>query len=210
MSAKFRVLVVATNRSCVRLIEAPRRDNEGGRAVHLPGKEAITVNRIDDVEDRSLWRGVLAGVVGGLVGSVVLKALIVGIRKQRTGFGGTELDQSGPAHQVAEIAVRRATGRPLSQPGRMIAGEVVHYAFGAVVGGFYGGLGESWNWVRLGSGMLFGLGVFAGADELSMPALGLVKKPTDEALEAQIEHLLVHVGFGVSTELVRRAVRRVI
>lgn len=118
------------------------------------------------------------------------------------------MDQAGPAHQVGELAVRQVTGRRLSREGRAIAGEVVHYAFGAAVGGFYGGLGEYWDWVRLGSGTLFGIGVFAGADELSMPALGLVKEPMEEGAEAQVQHLLVHVAYGVSAELVRRAVRR--
>jgi len=125
----------------------------------------------------------------------------------KTGQGGTELDQSGPAHQVAEMAVRKATSRSLSQDGRVVGGVLVHYLFGAAVGGFYGGLGESWTWIRWGAGTLFGTGVFVAADELSLPALQLGNKPTDETLEAQTQHWLAHIAFGISTELGRRFFR---
>ncbi len=157
-----------------------------------------------DRGNRSVWRGVLAGSVGGLLGSLVMKAWIVGMRRAQTGAGRTELDQSGPAHQVAEMA-QKATATFLSQRGRAACGEMVHYAFGALVGGFYGGLGESWTWVRWGSGTLFGTGVFLAADEFSLPLLNLGNKPGDETLQAQVQHWLAHVAFGVSTELARRA-----
>ncbi len=163
-----------------------------------------------DSGNRSVWRGVLAGSVGGLLGSLVMKAWIVGMRRAQTGAGGMELDQSGPAHQVAEMAAQKATGTSFSQRGRAAGGEMVHYAFGALVGGFYGGLGESWTWVRWGGGTLFGTGVFLAADEFSLPLLNLGNKPSDETLEAQAQHWLAHVAFGVSTELARRVLGRML
>lgn len=81
------------------------------------------------------------------------------------------------------MAVRKVTSRSLSRDGRVVGGELVHYLFSAAVGGFYGGLGESWTWIRWGAGTLFGTGVFVAADELSLPALRLGNKPTDETLE---------------------------
>jgi len=95
----------------------------------------------------------------------------------------------------------------LSRDGRVVGGELVHYLFSAAVGGFYGGLGESWTWIRWGAGTLFGTGVFVAADELSLPALRLGNKPTDETLEAQTQHWLAHIAFGISTELGRRFFR---
>ena len=154
-----------------------------------------------------LSRGVVAGVIGGLVGSLWLKAFIVGGRSLRAGAWVTPLDQGGPAHQVAHLVVKALTGRGLTPAGRVVGGEVVHYAFGAVVGGFYGGLAEYAPWTTAGIGTVFGTGVFLAADETSMPALGLVNKPWEETLAAQTEHYLAHLLFGISAELTRRAVR---
>ncbi len=159
-------------------------------------------------DDRSLWKGVLAGVAGGLIGSAVLKVFIAGARSAHERSWTTELDQGGPAHQVAELVYGKATGARMSREDRVVGGEVVHYAFGGVVGGFYGGLAEYLEFVRFGTGALFGTGVFAAADELSMPALGLANRPTDETAGAQLEHLLAHLAYGISTELVRGLVRR--
>lgn len=158
-------------------------------------------------EDRSVWRGVVAGAVGGLFGSLVLEAFMVGAQSLHEKHLKTELDQSGPAHQVADLLARKMTNTPSSGTDRAIAGEAVHYAFGAVVGGFYGGLSEYLPWTRFGAGALFGTGVFLAADELSMPALGLVAKPTQETAQGQAEHWLAHLAYGVSTELARKTLR---
>ena len=159
-------------------------------------------------DGQSLWKGVVAGVVGGLLGSLVLKVFIVGARSGHRRRWTTELDQGGPAHQVAELAFGKATGGAMSREERVLGGEVVHYAFGGLVGGFYGGLAEYFDFVRFGTGALFGTGVFAAADELSMPALGLAKRPTEETASAQVEHLLAHLAYGISTELARGVVRK--
>ena len=155
----------------------------------------------------SLGRGVLAGMLGGLVGSLVLKAAIVGVRALKKEPGGTKLDQRGPSHQVADLVVRKVTGHELSAQGRVVGGEIVHYAFGMVVGGIYGGLGELYPWVLAGKGLLFGTGVFLAADESSMPMLGLVKKPWEETTPEQAEHWAMHLAYGVATDLARKVVR---
>ena len=154
-----------------------------------------------------LTHGVVAGVLGGLIGSVFLKAFIVGARSWHEGRWIMHLDGRGPAHQVAELAAKRLSGSGLTPTGRALGGELVHYAFGAAVGGFYGGLAEYAAWTTSGAGTLFGTGVFLAADESSMPALGLTNKPWNETLAAQGEHYLAHLVFGVATELSRRALR---
>ncbi len=160
--------------------------------------------------NRNIGRGFLAGVLGGLAGSVVLKLFIVSARRLHGDTQGPALDQSGPSHQVAELTFHGVTGRSLTPRGRMLGGEIVHFAFGAVVGGIYGGLAELQPWVMAGRGLLFGTGVFLAADESSMPALGLTKKPWDETLAAQAEHLAGHLVFGFVTEAVRAPVQQLL
>ncbi len=154
-----------------------------------------------------LSQGIVAGVVGGLIGSLFLKAFMLGTRSLHAGTGIAQLDQEGPAHEVANLAVRKLTGSDLSPGGRALGGEAVHYAFGAVVGGFYGGLAEYAKWTTAGAGALFGSGIFLAADESSLPILGLSHKPWRETPGAQAEHCLAHLVFGVATELSRRAIR---
>ncbi len=162
-------------------------------------------------KEPSVWRGVVAGVAGGLLGSLVMREMIVGLRRARSGEEGErDLDQQGPSHQVADLVSRKTSGKALDGRRLALGGELVHYAFGAAVGAFYGGLSEHWQWTRWGLGSLFGTGVFLAADESSMPALGLVKKPWEESLAAQGEHLAIHLVFGVVSEVGRAAVRRML
>ena len=157
---------------------------------------------------RSLGKGVLAGVVGGLVGSVALRGWMTAMsyRHKRTVMP----DQGGPAHRVAALIVTKVTGKPLTARQQFLGGEIVHYAFGLVNGGFYGGLAEYQPWTTAGTGALFGTGVFLAADESSMPLLGLCPPPWTETPAAQLEHWAAHLVFGVISEVTRREVRRLL
>ena len=155
---------------------------------------------------KHLGKGLLAGVVGGIVGSVALRAWMTAMSQVHAGTNVP--DQNGPAHQVAALVVNKLTGKPLAGRERLIAGEIVHYAFGAVTGGIYGGLAEYQPWTTAGTGLLFGTGVFLAADESSMPLLGLIPPPWTETPAAQLEHWAAHLVFGVVGELTRRSVRR--
>ena len=150
----------------------------------------------------------VAGIAGGLLGSLAMKEAIVAVRMARG--GDRTLDQTGPSHQVADLLSRKVTGKALEGRQLAIGGELMHYAFGVFVGGIYGGLSEHWRWTRGGAGCIFGTGVFLAADESSMPALGLVKKPWEESAAAQAEHLAIHLVFGVAAEAGRAAVRKLL
>ena len=66
------------------------------------------------ISRKSPGLGILAGVLGGLVGSVALKLFIVAARRAHGDTEGPALDQSGPSHQVAEVAWHGMTGRSLT------------------------------------------------------------------------------------------------
>lgn len=144
----------------------------------------------------------MAGMVAGVVGSVALRAWMTGSSyvHQRT----TTPDQDGPAHKVGSLVAETLQGTPLTERGRYLAGEITHYAFGAITGGIYGGLAEVMPWTTAGYGALFGTGVFLAADESSMPLLKLVPPPWTETPAAQLEHWAAHLVFGVVSEAARR------
>ncbi len=157
---------------------------------------------------KNFGKGIIAGVVGGLVGSAALRAWMTAMSQVHK---GTIIpDQNGPAHQVGAILADKLTGKQLAGHQRLIAGEIVHYAFGAFTGGIYGGLAEYQPWTTAGSGLLFGTGVFLAADESSMPLLGLVPPPWGETPAAQLEHWAAHLVYGVVGELTRRGLRQVL
>ena len=158
--------------------------------------------------NKSVGRAILAGVVGGLVGSVVLRGWMTAM--SRVHAGTAVPDQNGPAHQVAAMVMTTLTGKPMTERERFIAGEVVHYLFGAFSGAIYGGIAEYQPWVTAGAGVLFGTGVFLAADESSMPLLKLVPPPWEETPAAQLEHWAAHLVFGVTGEFVRRGAREVL
>ena len=86
----------------------------------------------------SLWRGALAGVVGGLLAAGAMSLVHQVLPKP-----------SAPAEEgedatvkVADSLTRRLGGRPLPEGTKPMASQLVHYAFGGVVGAVYGGVAE--------------------------------------------------------------------
>jgi putative membrane protein len=89
-----------------------------------------------------------------------------------------------------------------------IAGAVVHYAFGVATGGLYGAIAELKPATTTGAGLPFGAAVWLITDEIIVPALGLSKPPTKYALSTHAYSIASHLVYGLTTEIVRREVRR--
>jgi putative membrane protein len=83
----------------------------------------------------------------------------------------------------------------------------VHYAFGALMGGVYGASAEANPAANALAGIPFGAILFAAADEVALPALGLSDKPAAYPLSTHLYGLVSHAVYGVTTETVRRIVR---
>jgi uncharacterized membrane protein YagU involved in acid resistance len=78
------------------------------------------------------------------------------------------------------------------------------------MGGVYGALTELSPKVASGAGMPFGAALWLAADEVAVPALGLSKKPTESPAPIHAYALASHLVYGLTTDLVRRVVRRVL
>ena len=88
-----------------------------------------------------------------------------------------------------------------------MAGRFVHLAFGAVTGAIYGAAVELNPRVRAVAGVLFGLAVWALADEGIVPALGLKRSPRETSAGLHAYSFTSHVVYGAATELVRGTLR---
>jgi uncharacterized membrane protein YagU involved in acid resistance len=167
---------------------------------------------------KSALRGILAGMAGGLAAAWVMNVFMAGPgqtlqqavqsdgenRKQQAQSGELEEDAT---MKTADAIAHTFTGEHLSRAEKEQAGPIVHYAFGALAGGFYGGLAEYSSSVRSGFGTSFGGVLFSIADLLAVPAFNLGPSTGEQPASALASPFAAHIVYGVTTELVRRIVR---
>jgi putative membrane protein len=169
-------------------------------------------------KQKSLWRGVLAGIGGGLAAAWLMNEFMAGPgqelqqavqsdeEKHEQEAHGDELKEDATM-KAAEDIVQTTTGRHLSGSEKEKASPIVHYAFGALTGGLYGGLAEYSSVVTSGFGTSFGGLLFNTADFLAVPALNLAPSPMNQPASAQASPFAARIVYGVTAELVRRTLR---
>jgi uncharacterized membrane protein YagU involved in acid resistance len=167
-------------------------------------------------KEPSLTRGVLAGIAGGLAAAWVMNQFFVGltkateaIQKQHGEQHNQEQKEEDSTVKVADAIASTVTGRHLTKEEKEVGGPIVHYAFGSLMGGLYGGLAEYSAASRIGFGTVFGSALFAGADGIVVPALGLSKPVTEQPLSNHASHWVAHMIYGATVELVRRGLRQI-
>ncbi|HWG59966.1 MAG TPA: DUF1440 domain-containing protein [Candidatus Acidoferrales bacterium] len=161
---------------------------------------------------RAVGKAIAAGLAGGLAGAWTMTKFQQAYSKAAEAMGKHSRNGGG------EDATMKAAGKishailrcDLTREQRRKAGPLVHYAFGTAVGGLYGAAAEFASPVKSLSGVPFGAVLFAGADELAVPAFKLSGPAKRYPASAHIYGLASHVVYGLTTELVRRLVRRTI
>ncbi len=184
---------------------------------------------------RDIWKGLAAGAISGLAASWVMNQFQAAWGKMAEGkakpHGAQSLQEGTPEHGVgrelkeqgndqgddnaavrmAKIISIEAFGHKLKRKQEKdVAGAVAHYAMGATSGAIYGAAAEFLPEVTIGTGLPFGAAVWLVADEGIVPALGLSKAPTEYPLSKHAYAVASHLVYGVATELVRNAVRRIL
>lgn len=165
--------------------------------------------------------GATAGAIGGIVASwtmIQFNHLVGG----SDGDGGSHphrRDQASPnetdatipdepaSEQVASLAAEPILGRPLADREKKAGGSLLHYAFGAAMGALYGAAAERNPRTTMAAGLPFGAAVWATADELALPALGLARRPSAYPASRHASALGSHLVFGLTVEAVRRLLR---
>jgi putative membrane protein len=175
-------------------------------------------------------KGLAAGALGGLIGSFAMNQFQAGMSKlfehprqapdkkerARQAQGWKEhREPEKPQNEDVEnatvkaaIAVSRTVFHHELQPEeRQPAGNAMHYAFGTVSGALYGAVAEDWDAVGAAGGAAFGAALWLTSDEIAVPVLKLSKPPQEYPLRVHAMALAAHLVYGISTELVRRALR---
>lgn len=176
-------------------------------------------------------KGVVAGMIGGFVASWLMnraQPVTTAVterfspqarawhnqrhRFENGRFGqqrpNQERDADAPATVQTATAVYEAVfDEEPTRQWRKRAGPVVHYTFGTLTGGLYGGLAECLPVVTTCHGTLFGTAVWAGGDETALPLLGLSQPPTDIPAAIHAEAFTAHLVYGFALDTVRRLAR---
>jgi hypothetical protein len=160
----------------------------------------------------SIRGGMLAGLVGGVIAagamSVVHRGLTeIGTNARQQKAHTEQRQEEDATVKVADGLWRWLLHRPLPDDTKPLAGNLVHYAFGASVGALYGGVAAVAPRVTMAVGLPFGLAVWLGAHVITVPALGLAEPPTRRPRSREGFELLLHLVYGAVTETVRRLTR---
>ncbi len=182
-------------------------------------------------DEGSVLKGLAAGLIGGLVASWVMSEFQAvwskvseSLEQSQDGkqSQGEEQSESGQSSsgggeeqepatvKAAEMISEGVFDHELAKSERKPAGEAVHYAMGATSGAIYGVMSELVPSVAVGAGLPFGAAVWLISDDVAVPALGLSKSPTEYPLSTHAYALVSHFVYGLTTDIVRRAVRGVL
>ena len=172
--------------------------------------------------DGNVGAGVIAGMIGGIAGTFAMNHVQALWSRAVENFESDsaagrhdsrdwqERNEDANANEVAAQTIAKYTiERPLKRDELKVAATALHFAFGSVVGGLYGGLVETNPGSSALGGAAFGTAVWVGADEVAMPLLGLSRSDFEYPLETHVQAFVAHIVFGIATEVVRRGVRAV-
>ena len=172
------------------------------RAVALKqhfGVSQSTATKKDSLTARSLLKGLIAGMVGGIVATGV-KTIGERLYPPRT-HGEPE-----PPNLLAD----KLSGGSLHGTSKAVATEAIHWGFGALTGAAYGALAEFYPAATAKEGASFGLTLMALTHESALPAMGLSASAEQQSTREHTSEMVTHVLFGVTTEVVRSLVRKLL
>lgn len=106
------------------------------------------------------------------------------------------------------ILAQRVSEKELTDDEEKTAETTIHWTFGTGAGAIYGMLAEESSLVSSGLGLPFGVVFWAMTHGSVVPALDLEPYPTEvEPQRYAVNEFAGHLVYGVTAEVVRRAVR---
>jgi len=151
-------------------------------------------------KSRSLAKGIAAGLIGGLAGAIAMtfaeRAFPARLR--------TQTEPEPPALAGEPVASHALIPATTATP------TTIHWSLGALAGAAYGAIAEFVPAATAREGATFGLTLGTLVQEGAVPAIGVVARARNQTAPPSAAELTSHVVFGVTTEWVRRLVRKFI
>lgn len=162
-----------------------------------------------EMDRRGLVQSVVIGAAAGLVAAWVMNRFQAGLSslsQDKESDSGSDEKSEPTTVKSADILSQMATDEPVPDQHREIAGEAVHYGFGAFLGALYGGLCVIAPATRTGFGTAYGAAVVLAGDEALVPAMGLSPPPQKVPASSHAYAIISHVVFGAALEGSMRAI----
>ncbi|MEO8726111.1 MAG: DUF1440 domain-containing protein [Acidobacteriaceae bacterium] len=166
----------------------------------------------------NLGISILIGLGGGLAATYVMTQAQSAVKKLKT-KPASEKPKSREQQErevseqstvkIADKVSSAVTDHEVPQEQKQSAGNAVHYSFGTLMGGVYGGMASLLDDAPLGTGLLFGIGLWLAADEFVLPQLGLSKSPTERGLKEHAYEASAHAVYGLTLDAVNQLRKRV-
>lgn len=158
----------------------------------------------------ALWRGLIAGAVGSAAQSLFFAATKkIAPSGSSSSFQPPEPEQE--SEQATETVARRAVEGLMQRElpiEKAMAGQAVHYAFGAGWGALYGlGAASAPSLASPLGGAGFGLVVWAMSDDLLLPAFKLADWPRRYPMKSHAYAIAAHLVYGAATFLTFEGLR---
>ena len=191
-----------------------------------------TTSRFEEFGDdvARVARGTLAGFLGGIVASWAMSryqeienrpVIVRRLEELETAAGipheeiqpaavAAQIDGEEPTVKAAQKISREFFQHELTPDQKKVAGPVVHYGYGAAVGALYGGLSELLPIVGIGLGIPYATLLCLGGDAVAVPAMGFSKPPTQVPPASHASALATHFVYGITLDVSRRILRRLI
>ena len=208
-----------------------RAGAQGSASAVKSGAAAVGrgVTAVDD-KVHDVANGVIAGAIAGALAAWVMnqyQAIDAASgspgSKQATAAQAAAAEQGGTAKtagsadggenatvQIAEKVSREQFGHELTEAEKPLAGQAVHYGYGAAMGALYGGLTELVPFVGTGLGLPYATAMWLFGDEIAVSALGLGKPLPQTTPAEHATSLSAHFVYGVTLDVARRVLRHIV
>ena len=149
----------------------------------------------------NIVKGLFAGIIAGVV-ATKMKSEIEKILPVRTN------DTDSPPVVLADRFSKLTTEKSLPKEEKQKAEQKLHWLFGLAVAAIHGVNSEKNTKNTKAPGAVMGTKLYAATHGSILPALKTEPWPTKNKKSFVINEFIGHIAFGITTELVRKAVRK--
>jgi putative membrane protein len=139
---------------------------------------------------------VVHGLLAGAIGAACMTPLRLGAR--RLGL----VEKATPQAIEESLAARMGLGHHATSSAHHAADQLLHLAFGAVMGGAYALLSGRRREGNVGRGMMFGTATWALGAGVVVPLLRAARPPWRARISENAVNVTAHLLYGLTTDLV--------
>lgn len=153
-------------------------------------------------ENAEVTKGVVAGILGGIAGAIAIQLFESFVPEEE------KVPTLSPAVKATNSMLALANQGPLNAEDQKLFAEIGKYPFGFIVGGAYGALVEKFPIAKDNNGLGLSALVYTAVNQNIAPPMNVLNTITKNPLKEENRELFTLALFGITTEFVRRGVRK--